>query len=143
MRSIGIPPEACAALREHKDRQTFLRQAGGDHWTDHDLVFSTATGGIVHPSNVTRAFARVIGKAGVSRIRFHDLRHTHATWLLAGGQPITTVSERLGHAKSSITLDTYAHVVATTRDRAAAAVAALLFDPVTADDDATGVVGAD
>jgi integrase len=49
------------------------------------------------------------------RNRFHDQRHTHATWLLAADQPIGTVSERLGHAKVSITIDTYGHVVSHTR----------------------------
>ena len=76
-----------------------------------------------------RNYAKLHERARVPRNRFHDLRHTHATWLIAGGEPITNVSERLGHAKTSITLDTYAHVLAATRDHAATAVAALLFGP--------------
>jgi integrase len=76
---------------------------------------------------VLRNFGKLQERANVPRIRFHDLRHTHATWLITGGQPITSVSERLGHAKSSITLDVYAHAVAAAQDGAALAVSALLF----------------
>ncbi len=61
------------------------------------------------------------------RIRFHDLRHTHATRLLAAGQPGKVVSERLGHARVSITLDTYAHVLPDMQERAADALGSVLF----------------
>ena len=122
-----MPPEAVAALRKHRDRQAFERAADGDFWTDLDFVFATPTGGPLHPANVVRNFAKITARAGAPRIRFHDLRHTHATWLIASSQPITAVSERLGHDTVSITLDTYAHVVADTRDHAAEAMSALLF----------------
>ena len=61
------------------------------------------------------------------RIRLHDLRHTHATLLPQAGTPIKAVSERLGHAKTSITLDTYAHVLPDMQDRAVDAIDAALF----------------
>ena len=128
-RTILLPAEAVAALRLHKDRQAFARAKVGELWADLDLVVATGAGGPLRSANVTRAFGRIVERAGVPRIRFHDLRHTHATWLIAAGHPITAVSERLGHAKVSITLDTYAHVVAKTRDWAAEAVSALLFGP--------------
>ena len=60
------------------------------------------------------------------RIRLHDLRHTHATLLLQSGQPVKVVSERLGHAKVSITLDTYAAVLPDMQDRAVEALDALM-----------------
>ncbi len=60
------------------------------------------------------------------RIRFHDLRHTHATWLLQAGQPVKVVSERLGHAKASITLDTYAAVLPDIQDHAVEALDAFM-----------------
>ena len=137
-RTVGLPPEAVAALKAHRARQNAARLAAGQVWDDHDLVFATGAGGPLNPANVVRSYARIVARAGVPRIRFHDLRHTHATWLIAGGQPITNVSERLGHAKTSITLDTYAHVVASTRDRAAEAVGALLFGPDADTDADTG-----
>jgi integrase len=62
----------------------------------------------------------------VPRIRLHDLRHTHAT-LLQANTPIKSVSERLGHAKTSITLDTYAHVLPEMQDHAVEVINAALF----------------
>jgi integrase len=127
VRTIALPVEAVAALKGHKARQNAERLAIGDAWADHDLVFATPAGGPIHASNVARNFYRIVARADVPRIRFHDLPHTHSTWLIADGQPITTVSERLGHANPSITTDIYGHVVAATRDGAALAVSALLF----------------
>ena len=71
-------------------------------------------GGLVFPGNpdtVTRSMAAACKRAGVKRIRFHDLRHTHATLLLAKGANIKAVSARLGHASASFTLDVYGHVL--------------------------------
>jgi len=129
VRTIALPVETVAALKAHKARQNEARLKAGALWVDHGLVFATPTGQPIHPANVQRNHAKLQARAGVPRIRFHDLRHTHATWLITGGQPITSVSERLGHAKSSITLDIYAHAVTATQDRAALAVSALLFGP--------------
>ena len=61
------------------------------------------------------------------RARSRDLWHDHATWLLKDGQPVKVVGERLGHAKTSITLDTYAHVLPGMQDGAVEALGALLF----------------
>ena len=63
------------------------------------------------PNTVSRSMTRACERAGVKRIRFHDLRHTHATHLLAAGENINAVSERMGHADVGITLRTYAHVL--------------------------------
>jgi integrase len=68
----------------------------------------------------------------VPKIRLHDLRHSHATLLLAAGQPLKVVSERLGHSKTSITLDTYAHVLPDMQDQAVDALGAILFGPKSA-----------
>jgi integrase len=68
----------------------------------------------------------------VPDIRIHDMRHSHATHLLKAGQHIKVVSERLGHAKTSITLDTYAHVMPDMQDGAVDALGTLLFGPKTA-----------
>jgi integrase len=63
----------------------------------------------------------------VPRILVHDLRHTSATLMLAAGAPIGAVSKRLGHAKTSITMDLYAHTTAEMADAATAAIDAALF----------------
>lgn len=127
-RLVRLPEEAVAALRDHRRRQVEHRLALGELWHDHDLVFCTAEGKPIHPSNVDRSYVRLVRRAGVPRIRFHDLRHTHATWLLAAGQPVKVVSERLGHARVSITLDTYAHVLPDMQEGAVVALGSVLFE---------------
>ena len=68
---------------------------------------------------VTRTFSKVVRKAGLPHIRLHDLRHTHATLMLKAGVHPKIVSERLGHAGISITLDTYSHVLPGLQEAAA------------------------
>lgn len=87
-------------------------------WVDYDLVFPNDIGEPRHPSPVTRAFKEAVARAGLPPIRFHDLRHTAAT-LLAQGQHPKVVSEMLGHATVTITLDTYSHLVPVLHQQAA------------------------
>ena len=119
-RAGKLPPEAVAALHAYGLRQLERCVALGPAYADADadLVFVTAAGRPLNPNNVLRASAALTRRADVPRVRFHDLRHTHATWLLKDGQPVKVVSERLGHAKTSITLDTYAHVLPDMQDHA-------------------------
>jgi len=85
---------------------------------DDALVFGDHEGRYLHPERFTRTFRpevvrcrKTIGDEAVPEIRLHDLRHTHATLLLAKGVPVKVVSERLGHASATITLQVYAHVM--------------------------------
>lgn len=73
---------------------------------------------------------RAVERSGVPRIRLHDLRHTHATLLLAAGLNAKVVSERLGHSSVSFTLDTYAHVIPGMQPDAAERFMGLVFGPV-------------
>lgn len=75
------------------------------------LVFAGPDGGPIHPEYVTCAFDRLVAKHRMPRIRFRDLRHTHATLLLREGVPVRVVSERLGHASPGFTLNVYQHVL--------------------------------
>lgn len=84
-------------------------------------------GGPLRPLDVTRAFASAVRAYDLPRIRFHDLRHTHATLLLEAGVPIKVVSERLGHASVSTTLDIYAHVMPAADSDAAARFSATVW----------------
>jgi len=85
-RLIRLTSQATGALRRHLERQLWEIQALGDGYTDQGLVFTTATGAPVSPSNLRqRSFARLLRKAGLPRVRFHDLRHTCATVLLSKG----------------------------------------------------------
>lgn len=71
----------------------------------------SANGLPLDPDGVTHAFARTARAVGLSGVRFHDLRHTHTTLMLAQGIHPKIVSERLGHSSITITLDTYSHVL--------------------------------
>jgi integrase len=78
--------------------------------SNHDLVFATDRGSVLHPNTLARRFHQLIERAGVPVIRFHDLRHTNATVDLATGTHPKVVQERLGHASISETLDRYSHL---------------------------------
>jgi len=74
-------------------------------------VFTNGDGGPVHPHSISQAFERIARRAELPVIRFHDLRHTHATLLIKEGVPVKVVSERLGHATTAFTIETYQHVL--------------------------------
>jgi integrase len=84
---------------------------------DDALVFGTTTGELRHPERFSRRFTEAVAAArrdlgeDLPAIRLHDLRHSHASLLLAAGVPVKEVSERLGHASPVITLGVYAHVI--------------------------------
>lgn len=118
-RTVRLTERTYEALRAHKKAQNAIRLAA-DEWEDHDLVICTAKGTPVNPNNVSRSFSALIKAAGVPPIRVHDLRHTAATVLLLGGVPAKVVSERLGHATVTITMDLYSHILPDMQDAAAA-----------------------
>ncbi len=74
-------------------------------------IFVTGDGQPVHPHSISQAFERAARNAGLPVIRFHDLRHTHTTLLIKEGVPAKVVSERLGHATTAFTIETYQHVL--------------------------------
>ncbi len=92
-----------------------------------DLVFCNTLGKPLDDSHVLlREFYPLLGRAGLPRMRFHDLRHTAATLLLGRGVNPKIVSEMLGHASIRITLDIYSHVLPDMQDQAAAALEGVL-----------------
>ena len=76
-----------------------------------DTMFTDTAGEPLHPESISQLFARIVERSGLPHIRFHDLRHTHASLLVAAGIPIKVVSERLGHAHPSFTIHTYQHLL--------------------------------
>lgn len=111
-RLIRLTTQAAEALRRHLERQLREIQMLGDDYADQGLVFTTATGAPVNPSNLRqRSFVRLLASAGLPRLRFHDLRHACATLLLSKGTHPKFVQELLSHATVAITLDTYSHVI--------------------------------
>jgi integrase len=127
-RSLSLDSETVAVLRSHRRRQLEERLNAGEAWHDNDLVFCNEDGTALHPSRFTRRFVTACERAGVPRIRLHDLRHTWATLALQAGIHPNVVSERLGHATTSITLDIYSHVQPELSAHAATAVAELFGD---------------
>ncbi len=125
-RIVRLSPACVMALREHRTRQV-ARRLVAPTWAEHDLIFTTDDGGPINPRNLARAFDLLQSKAGVTRIRVHDLRHTHATLLFNDGQNVKMISQRLGHSDVSITLSVYAHLAPDAQDIAAASIDGLIF----------------
>jgi len=118
-RRIALSPSLALLLRDHKGEQQTQRILLGKLPVDSGLAFSHLDGKPLDPGVVSHTFGKVLRKAGLPHIRFHDLRHTHATLLLKGGVHPKIVSERLGHANIGITIDTYSHVLPGLQERVA------------------------
>jgi len=133
-RRIALSPSLTLLLREYKAEQEAQRILLGKPLADSDLVFCRPDGKPLDPGVVSHAFAKVLKKAGLPHIRFHDLRHTHASLLLKAGIHPKIVSERLGHANIGITLDTYSHVLPGLQERAAERFDEVLESKMVAED---------
>jgi integrase len=121
-RRIALSPETTESLRRHRVRQLEYRLSVGIAYEDRDLVFTNPLGAYLHPNTLMRSFARLTKAANVPTIRFHDLRHTSATLLLAEGVHPKIVQERLGHSDIAMTLNRYSHVTPHMQTAAAAAL---------------------
>ncbi len=115
-RTISIPNEVIAVLKEHKSIQEIeLRNLGmndiqiAEHFKN-GLVFITETGNYVQPRNFDRTFKGILKRARLEKIRIHDLRHTFALLSLQAGTDIKTLQNDLGHESIQTTLDKYGHV---------------------------------
>ena len=105
-RVVTLPAEALGTLRYLRE----TREADGA-WDVEGLVFCQPDGSAYRPPTVSRAFGDLAKRAGFGGLRFHDLRHTHASLMLAAGIHLKVVSERLGHSGIGITGDLYSHVL--------------------------------
>jgi integrase len=126
VRVIDLDPGTVGILRRWRKMQKEERMAWGPAWTGAGLVFTREDGVGLHADHVAGMFQRSTTRAGVPVIRFHDLRHTHASLLLKQGQPVKVVSERLGHASPAFTMTVYQHVIPGMQAEAARAFAALI-----------------
>jgi integrase len=126
-RDITLPDALVDALREHRKAALEIRlQLGIGKLPDDALLFATIDGAPLWPNNVSvawRAFAKGIG---LPDVRFHALRHTHASQLIDAGVDIVSISKRLGHAKPDITLKVYAHLFRNDDGKCAAAINAAM-----------------
>lgn len=98
-------------------------------WHEHDLIFSQPNGKPLHGHNLSsRVMPKIIERAGVPRVRFHDLRHAHGTLLDAAGVSLKVISERLGHSSEAFTLARYVHSAERQRDAVEAVSRRLLIN---------------
>ncbi|GAA3266880.1 hypothetical protein GCM10010469_38950 [Streptomyces labedae] len=109
-RRIALPTLRRHSLKLQHEQQQRERAAAGTAWQHSGHVFTTAQGRPVDPTNLTRTFLTFLRKAGLRRIRFHDLRHSTATLLLEQGVDLVVIKELLGHAHIGVTASVYAHV---------------------------------
>ena len=114
-RTLPLSEDTIQLLKEQK------KKVGSSPW-----VFPSPNGGPISPDSVGNMLHRVLKRAGLSRIRFHDLRHTFATLALQNGVDVKTVSGMLGHYSAGFTLDTYAHVTTAAQKEAARAMGKVL-----------------
>lgn len=119
-RTIKIDDYVSKELRQHKTRQSeFKLMLGREYDQNYDLVFCREDGRPIYPRTLTTIFNRLIKKAEVTKIRIHDLRHTHASLMLEAGNSLKDVQDRLGHKSIKTTGDIYAHVTDNMKDESA------------------------
>jgi integrase len=128
-RTIPLPPSVLKSLVEHRRRQLETRMLAGDSYQKNDLVFANTDGGPLHIRNLTnRHYKKILERAGLSKtFRLYDLRHSCATLLLSANEHPKVVSERLGHASITLTLDTYSHVLPSMQQAATEKLESLLW----------------
>ena len=118
-RTLPLSADAISVLMQQR------RKTGNSEW-----VFPSPSGGPVSPDSVLHMLHRVLKRAGLPKVRFHDLRHTFATLALQNGVDIKTVSGMLGHFSAGFTLDTYAHVTTSAKREAAKTMGNILSGAV-------------
>ena len=106
-RCVDLDPATVTELDRWRRR---LRLDGLPHGPD-DWMFCNRSGRFLNPESLSQLFDRIVQRSELPRIRFHDLRHTHASLLVAHGVPIKVVTERLGHAHPGFTMHTYQHLL--------------------------------
>jgi integrase len=136
-RTLILPGACVTALKAHRTRQRERRLKAGQRWVETGLVFTTyrtyregkgqnlQVGAGLHPRNVLRVLHALLVDAKLPRVRFHDLRHSAASLLIAAGVELVEVSQLLGHSEIRVTADLYSHL-----QKQTAAKAARLMDGV-------------
>ncbi len=121
-RVIKVPQEVIQLLREYKTEQSKQRIMIGDRWQGSKKIFTTDEGKPIHPDTISGWFNKFLERHSLPHISIHSLRHTNATLLIASGTNLRTVSQRLGHANTSTTVNIYTHAIQSADERASAAL---------------------
>lgn len=119
-RAVVLPAYLRVLLDSQRDGQKKRRERSGST-EPHDLIVDDPSGAPMHPDSLSGGWRRALRHANLPPVRFHDLRHAHATLMLQQGVHPKIVSERLGHSSIGITLDTYSHVLPSMQEEAARA----------------------
>ncbi len=127
VRVLSLPTVLLVALRKHQAAQERERAIRSDEWQEHGLIFPSERGTPMEPRNLIRHFKKMLRWAGLpERVRFHDLRHSCATLMIAQGVHLSVIKEILGHSQIAVTADTYGHVLPDVQRDAAAKIDAVL-----------------
>ena len=110
-RRVAMTPKLALFLREYRAERESLYWQLGQLLTLDSLVFSNIEGKPLDPSVLSHDFAKIVKRAGLQNVRFHDLRHTFASLMLLRGAKPKVISEALGHASVAFTMDTYSHII--------------------------------
>lgn len=110
-RAIELDEADVQVLRQHRKRQLEEQLALSGQWREPERVFTSPVGGRIYPPDITKAFHALTDRAGLPRIRLHDIRHTLATLMLKDGEVTKVVTERLGHSTTAYTQDAYQEVM--------------------------------
>src|SRR5262249_37347645 len=112
LRTLSLSDKLVQVLRQHQARQAEEQAAQGADWNRRGLVFPSGAGTPIEPRNLNRHFKALLKRTGLPlATRFHDLRHTCATLMIAQGIHMKTISQRLGHSSIQVTMDVYGHVL--------------------------------
>ncbi|MFI0844401.1 tyrosine-type recombinase/integrase [Mesorhizobium sp. IMUNJ 23232] len=121
-RAVALSPTVLEELRVHRLRQAEELLRIGIRQTEANFVYAREDGEPLQPRSLTQYWMKAVGKMELPRVRFHDLRHAHATHMLVNGVHPKVASERLGHSRVGITLDLYSHVLPGMQEDAASRV---------------------
>ncbi len=144
-RVVSLDARTAAILREHKSRQDEDKRIAGDSWVTGEHIFRMQLGAPIYPDTPSNLMGKLVKAhnsatpaAPLPPMRFHDLRHLHATLLLQAGVPVHVVAARLGHTDSSVTLRVYAHVLSDQASGAASKFAEAMGERVSKSVSKTG-----
>jgi integrase len=119
---MKLPASAIDMLKSYRAWQAECRLQLGDRWQLSDRLFTNWCGEPIRPDTVSAWFHSFIKKTDLPQVSIHSLRHTNATLQIMAGVPLRTVSDRLGHAKTSTTSDIYSHAIQSSDEAAAEAL---------------------
>ena len=110
-RRVSMTPKLATYLRDYQLQREAIYQQLGKSLTLDDLVFASVDGKPIDPSVLSHAFQKIVKRASLENVRFHDLRHTFASLMLQAGAKPKVISEALGHSSVAFTMDTYSHII--------------------------------